>query len=328
MKFQLVRYYLIDLFHKFKYVFVAVILITAVIVALQYAPARELGKGYTHLSEQFWGPFSVEKDKKMEELIDKQAEMSSTAYDELQSKWFENFANPGKDNSRVNEESELWEESQKFLHGNGEYGKTIYDDMMILSALINSYRDLSQVEDKKAQMLDNIRRNMERSNQEAGYWGLLMEKSKNLKKVEYYDMRPVNAFLESYATDWMFLFILIIMLSTIFCGDYEKSRHLLLFSMPISPVKIGLHKIFCSIFIALLCLVSSTIINLSMLFAHTKNLHSLSQAVQAVGSMSNSLFSGTLLEYIFLLILYKTIFYIFIAVVVTLVSMFCRKMVY
>lgn len=148
MNMQLVRYYFIELFSKFKYIFIAVLLISAVIIALQYAPTREFGVAYKQLSEQFSGPFSKDKDLKMADLVDKHTQMVATAYGDLQSTWLENFYNFDKNDSDPFDASELWEESQKFVNKKGEYGKTLYDDMLILSRLIHAYQDLKQIEDQ------------------------------------------------------------------------------------------------------------------------------------------------------------------------------------
>ena len=328
MNILLARYYFIDLFNKFKYIFAGVIIISALIIALQYSPAREFGEAYTRLSEQFSGPFTNEKYRDIEELISKYNKMKSIAYDDLDSRWMKKFYEHEENYSNSIEDSELWEESQKFLKQKGDYGNTVYYDMLILSTLINSYRELSQIEERKIQARESIRRNIERQSSNTKYWALLLKKSESLQAVEFYDMRAINCFLNSYATDWLFFFVMIIVLSAVFCNDYERNRYLLLFSMPISHAKIGIHKVFCSFIVSLLCLSVSTVINLLMLLVHTTNFHSLLQPVQSIESLSNSMFNGSVWEYILLLVTYKTIFFIFTALVVTNISMVCKKVVY
>ncbi|HEY9160982.1 MAG TPA: hypothetical protein VIS94_07855 [Desulfomonilia bacterium] len=160
MNILLVRYYFIDLFNKFKYIFAGVIIISALIIALQYSPAREFGEAYTRLSEQFSGPFTNEKYRDIEELISKYNKMNSIAYDDLDSRWMKKFYEHEENYSDSIEDSELWEESQKFLKQKGDYGNTVYYDMLILSTLINSYRELGQIEERKIQARESIRRNI------------------------------------------------------------------------------------------------------------------------------------------------------------------------
>lgn len=326
MKLTLYRHIVREHFdNKMRCVLGIILIVTTIVTYIQFSPARELGNSYDELIGSLEGPFTNEKDKKIEFFRSEYQKISEIVYDDLNHMLLEDITDKSSQNDELYQE--MLNESNKYLSQKGKYGATIQDDMLMLSKLINQYDVLRAAPSNQKKQAEGYLRNSNR--QGAGgnqlYWNLLYEKNNSLEEPDFYDTRPIECFFTSFSTDWIFILFIVFCVSSVFTSDYEKRKYLLLRITNSYGKRLAFYKLLSAFSITMLCVLLSFGANFLILLLHTQNFYVLLEPIQSVSVYASSVNPMSILEFIALMVIEKFVQYACITFVVASISLLCRK---
>ena len=321
-------YQLRDLFGgRMKWLLLLAVVLTLALSSAQFYPAFEFGKPYQDMMEQLKGPFTSETDNLVASWNSLHQELSNAAYEKVEKQWIEN-ATSGTGQGITQIDPEIWEDSQEVLQGKGSFGKTVYDDLLLLSKAVSRYQTLRNLPGQWEEMAATYERNSQRTSDPnmVAYWTKLAEKSRALTIVKFYNMDGVECFLIAFSNDWLLLLLLLICVVILFSKDYKPDQYLILSSTPRWGRKYLSGKIQTLVLLTTFFAAISLLLQGLLMAISLQHFQALLQPVQAVAGLEGLLYPMPVWTFLVTLWGFKWLIYLLSASIAALVALLCKRL--
>lgn len=321
-------YQIQDLFGgRMKWLLLLTASLTWVLSFIQYSPTWELGAPYRNMANQLRGPFTSETDALVASWNSLYEELSNTAYGEMEKQWVENVTGDAEQRSTPID-PKTWENSQKVLQGEGIFGDTVYDDLLLISKAVSRYKTLRDLPQHWENLTAIYERNTQRTSDSdmASYWSNLAAKTYVFPVVEFYNMDGIECFLAAFSNDWLLLLFLLICVTLLFSKDYKNEQYLLLSSTSRWGRWYLGKKVETLILLASLLAAISLLIQGTLLAVSLQHIQALLQPIQAVAGLENLLYRVPVWAFLMALWGFKWLVYMLVAAIAALVALLCKKL--